>query len=127
MRLVAVDPANLFWAGNIVLGRGVAGMVPPIALAYCRWTGAFLIALTFAWPQFKRDLPTLLRHRRIRLVLSAVGIASYNTFSYIGLNSTSALNVLLLQSAMPLVIIVWNRALFGDRPTARQSLGCCCH
>ena len=42
--------ANLFWAGNIVLGRGVAGMVPPIALAYWRWTGAFLIAVGFAWP-----------------------------------------------------------------------------
>ena len=42
--------ANLFWAGNIVLGRGVVGMVPPIALAYWRWTGAFLIAVGFAWP-----------------------------------------------------------------------------
>jgi drug/metabolite transporter (DMT)-like permease len=115
--------ANLFWAGNIVLGRGVAGMVPPIALAYCRWTGAFLIALTFAWPQLRRDLPTLLRHWRIMLVLSAVGIASYNTMCYIGLNSTTALNVLLLQSAMPLVIIVWSFALFGDRPTTRQALG----
>jgi drug/metabolite transporter (DMT)-like permease len=115
--------ANLFWAGNIVLGRGVAGMVPPVALAYCRWTGAFLIALTFAWPQLKRDLPTLLRHWRIMLVLSAVGIASYNTMCYIGLNSTTALNVLLLQSAMPLVIIVWSFALFGDRPTTRQALG----
>ena len=49
--------ANLFWAGNIVLGRGVAGMVPPITLAYWRWTGAFLIAVGFAWPYLKQDLP----------------------------------------------------------------------
>ncbi|HEY1933821.1 MAG TPA: DMT family transporter [Acetobacteraceae bacterium] len=115
--------ANLFWAGNIVLGRGVAGLVPPVTLAWCRWTGAFLIALSFAWPQLKRDLPTLLRHWRIMLLLSAVGIASYNTMCYIGLNSTTALNVLLLQSAMPLVIIVWGFALFGDRPSTRQALG----
>ena len=45
--------ANLFWAGNIVLGRGVAGMVPPIALAYWRWTGAFLVAVGFAWPYLR--------------------------------------------------------------------------
>ena len=57
------------------------------------------------------------------LLLSAVGIASYNTMCYIGLNSTTALNVLLLQSAMPLVIIVWGFALFGDRPSPRQALG----
>ena len=114
---------NLFWAGNIVLGRGVAGMVPPIALAYWRWTGAFLIAFGFAWPHLRRDLPTLLRHWKLMLLLSATGIASFNTMSYIGLNSTTALNVLLLQSAMPLVIVVWAFALFGDRPTPRQSAG----
>jgi hypothetical protein len=26
--------ANLFWAGNIVLARGLAGQVPPVSLAY---------------------------------------------------------------------------------------------
>jgi drug/metabolite transporter (DMT)-like permease len=115
--------ANLFWAGNIVLGRGVAGHVPPITLAYWRWTGAFLIALGFAWPYLKQDAPNLLRHWRVMLLLSATGIATYNTMSYIGLTSTTALNVLLLQSAGPLVIIVWAFALFGDRPTLRQAAG----
>lgn len=114
---------NLFWTGNIVLGRGVAGEVPPIALAYWRWTGACLIAFGFAWPHLKRDFPTLLRHWKLMLLLSATGIACYNTMSYIGLNSTTALNVLLLQSAMPLVIVVWALALFGDRPRPRQSAG----
>ena len=108
--------ANLFWAGNIVLGRGLAGVVPPIALAYWRWTGAFLIAVGFAWPHLKRDAPVLCRHWRMMLLLSATGIASYNTLSYIGLTGTTALNVLLLQSAGPLIIIVWAFALFGDRP-----------
>lgn len=115
--------ANLFWAGNIVLGRGLAGVVPPIALAYWRWTGAFLIAVGFAWPYLKRDFPVLSRHWRMMLLLSATGIASYNTMSYIGLTSTTALNVLLLQSAGPLIIIIWAFVLLGDRPTARQSGG----
>jgi drug/metabolite transporter (DMT)-like permease len=115
--------ANLFWAGNIVLGRAMAGVVPPIALAYWRWTGAFLVAVGFAWPFLKQDAPILWRHRRIMLLLSATGIATYNTMSYIGLTSTTALNVLLLQSAGPLIIIVWAVALFGERPTLRQSAG----
>ncbi|MGA3402690.1 MAG: DMT family transporter [Acetobacteraceae bacterium] len=115
--------ANLFWAGNIVLGRGVAGLVPPIALAYWRWTGAFLVAIGFAWPYLKRDAPVLLRHWRMMLLLSATGIATYNTMSYIGLASTTALNVLLLQSAGPLIIILWAFALFGERPTIWQTAG----
>ncbi len=115
--------ANLFWAGNIVLGRGVAGLVPPIALAYWRWTGAFCVAIGFAWPYLKHDAPVLLRHWRMMLLLSATGIATYNTMSYIGLASTTALNVLLLQSAGPLIIILWAFALFGERPTPWQAAG----
>jgi drug/metabolite transporter (DMT)-like permease len=115
--------ANLFWAGNIVLARGLAGQVPPVALAYWRWTGAFIIAVGFAWPRLKADLPQMLRHWKIMLVLSGSGIACYNTMSYIGLTSTSALNVLLLQSATPLIIIVWAYMLFRETPTTRQTLG----
>lgn len=115
--------ANLFWAGNIVLARGLAGQVPPVALAYWRWTGAFVVAVGFAWPRLRSDLPIMLRHWKIMLLLSATGIASYNTMSYIGLNSTTALNVLLLQSATPLIIIVWAYLLFRERPTPAQACG----
>ena len=115
--------ANLFWAGNIVLARGLAGQVPPVALAYWRWTGAFVVAIGFAWPRLRADMPVMLRHWKTMLVLSATGIASYNTMSYIGLNSTTALNVLLLQSVTPLIIIVWAYLLFRERPTTRQACG----
>jgi drug/metabolite transporter (DMT)-like permease len=113
---------NLFWAGNVVIGRAVAGEVPPIALAYWRWTGAFLLALVFAWPRLRRDLPAILRAWPVMLLLSASGVAAFNTLAYIGLNMTSALNVLLLQSVMPLLILVWAFALFRERPSGRQSL-----
>ena len=32
---------SLFWAGNIVLARHVAGHVPPMTLSCVRWIGAF--------------------------------------------------------------------------------------
>lgn len=115
--------ANFFWAGNIVLGRAIAGHVPPVTMAWARWTGAFIVAVGFAWPRLKSDLPVMLRHWKIMLVLSATGVASYNTMSYIGLTSTTALNVLLLQSASPLIIIVWAYLLFRETPTSRQTLG----
>jgi drug/metabolite transporter (DMT)-like permease len=114
---------NLFWAGNIVVGRAVAGRVPPITLAYLRWTLAFLVAFGIAWPCLKRDWPVLLRHWPMVLVLAATGIATYNTMSYIGLQYTSALTTLLLQSAMPLIVLVWDFALFGARPGLWQILG----
>jgi len=115
--------ANLFWAGNLVIGRAVAGRVPPITLAYWRWTGAFLLAFGFAWPQLRRDWPALKRGWRVMVLLAATGIASYNTMCYIGLQDTTALNALLLQSTMPVVILLWAFALFGERPSLWQTSG----
>ena len=114
---------NLFWAGNIVIGRAVAGQVPPIALAYWRWTGAFMLAFGFAWPHLRRDWPVLLRHWRMMLLLALTGFATYNTMSYIGLQYTTALNALLLQSVMPVLILIWAFALYDERPSAWQTLG----
>jgi len=114
---------NLFWAGNIVVGRAVAGQVPPVALAYWRWTGAFLLALGLAWPHLKRDWPVLLRHWRMMLLLAVTGFATYNTMSYIGLQYTTALNALLMQSVLPVLVLIWAFALYGERPGIAQSVG----
>ncbi len=70
LRLDAARPRQSVLGGNIVLGRGMVGMVPPIALAYWRWTGAFLIAIGFAWPYLSRTGRVLLG--RWRLMLRAV-------------------------------------------------------
>ena len=65
---------SLFWAGNIVLGRYVAGHVPPMTLSCVRWIGAFFMLLPFAWPHLKRDWPALrARLPLIVLLSSAVG------------------------------------------------------
>ena len=41
----------LFWAGNVVLVRGVSGAIPPITLNVLRWTIALALLLPIAWPQ----------------------------------------------------------------------------
>jgi drug/metabolite transporter (DMT)-like permease len=114
---------NLMWAGNFIVGRAVAGQVPPVALAYWRWTGAFIVAIGFAWPHLKRDWPVLLRHGPILLALSVTGFSSFNTMVYIGLQDTTAVNALLLQSVMPVVILLWAFALHGERPGIFQAIG----
>src|SRR5258708_23415920 len=90
---------SLFWAGNIVLGRYVAGHVPPMTLSCVRWIGAFLILLPFAWPHLGRDWPVLPAHLGLMVVLSATGLAVNNAPSYWALQHTQALNALLSQSS----------------------------
>ena len=38
----AVGVAPLFWAGNAVVGRAIAGHFPPITLSILRWSAAFI-------------------------------------------------------------------------------------
>jgi len=114
---------SLFWAGNVVLARYVAGHVPPVALAFIRWTGAFIVLLPFALPYLRTDWPAIRRNFPMMVLLAATGIGAYNTIAYYGLQYTTALNALLIQSAGPLFVALWSLVLFRTRLTAAQAVG----
>ena len=114
---------SLFWAGNIVLARYVAGHVPPMTLSCLRWIGAFLMLWPFARVHLKHDWPALRARLPLMLALSATGFAINNALSYWALQYTEALNALLIQSAGPLFVALWALVLFGVRLTWAQSAG----
>ncbi len=114
---------SLFWSINIVLGRFIAGTVPPAALAEIRWVGAALIAVPLARRELVHDWPTIRRHLGIMLLLAFTGVTVYNTLAYHGLQYTTALNGSLMQSSAPLMIGLWSLILFRDRLTAAQFAG----
>jgi len=114
---------SLFWAGNVVLARYVAGHVPPVTLSLIRWAGTFILLLPFAWQHLRRDWTTLCAHWRMMLIFSATGFALNNVLSYTAMQYTEALNGLLMQSSGPLFVALWSLTLFGVRLTAGQLLG----
>jgi drug/metabolite transporter (DMT)-like permease len=115
--------ASLFWAGNIVLARYVAGHVPPLMTSCIRWIGVFLILLPFAKDHLRRDWPVLRKNLPLMLLLSATGFAYNNAISYWAMQYTEALNALLIQSAGPLFVALWALVLFGVRLTRAQGAG----
>jgi drug/metabolite transporter (DMT)-like permease len=74
--------SSLFWAGNIVLARYVAGHVPPLTLSCIRWIGSFILLWPFARPHLRKDWPALRARWPLLLVLSATGFAVNNALSY---------------------------------------------
>jgi drug/metabolite transporter (DMT)-like permease len=114
---------SLFWASNIVLGRYVAGHVPPMTMSCVRWIGAFFMLLPFAWPHLRRDWPALRARLPLMVALSATGFAINNALSYWALQYTQALNALLIQSSGPLFVALWSLLLFGVRLTLAQFAG----
>ena len=116
---------SLFWAGNVVLGRFVVGHIPPITLSFIRWLGAFAILLPFAARHLVRDWPVIRHHAWFLAFLALTGFSAYNTMAYYGLQFTTAINGLLLQSVAPLFVALWTFVLFRDRLTLRQACGIC--
>ncbi len=116
---------SLFWAGNTVLGRFIVGHVPPVTLAFIRWAGAVAILLPFAARHLVRDWPIIRKHAGRLALIAFVGFSVYNTLAYYGLQYTTAINGLLLQSVAPLFVALWSFALFRDRLTLRQAGGIC--
>jgi drug/metabolite transporter (DMT)-like permease len=114
---------SLFWAGNIVLGRFVSSSFPPMALSFVRWALACLITLPFAWRALKADWPVIRRNLPLLAFLSLTGLAGYNALAYLGLQSTQALNALLIQSSGPLFVALWSLILLGVRITWPQAAG----
>lgn len=110
----------LFWAGNSVLARGVADLIPPVAMSFWRWTIALLILLPFTWKQTLKDWPEIKKHWQIIFLLGLFGIASFNTLLYTAAHSTTAINIALTQSVMPVIIVFISFILFRDRITLIQ-------
>jgi drug/metabolite transporter (DMT)-like permease len=119
--LVAVAP--MCWAGNIVLAKGVAAMIPPAALSFWRWAVAFLILLPLTWPYVKRDWKTAVAGWRILGLLALFGVTSFNTLLYLAMHTTTAINGALIQTTMPAVIIVISLILYGERVSRIQTAG----
>src|SRR5512139_234223 len=115
--------AALLWSGNFVIGRAVAGRVPPVALAFWRWAVALAVLLPLAWRPLRAAAPVLLRSWRILVPLGVLGVGNFNLLVYVGLNETSATNALLLNSACPAFILAISVAAGLGRASPRQLAG----
>jgi drug/metabolite transporter (DMT)-like permease len=114
---------GLFWAGNAIVARSVAGEVPPIALAFWRWTAAAILILPLAWRHLRVDAAVMAKNWPIMIVLTALGISIFNTFLYLGAQSTTALNLVMLQTSMPVLVVLGSFLVFRETLTLRQAAG----
>ncbi len=119
--LLMVLPA-LLWAGNAVLARGVADLIPPVTMSFWRWVIALAILLPFTWRQVCRDWPAIRGNAGIIVLLGLLGIASFNTLLYTAAHTTSAINIALTQSVMPALIVLISFVLFRERINRWQVL-----
>lgn len=113
----------LSWSGNMVIGRGIRGDIPPLTLAFWRWVIAFLLVLPLALPHLKTQWPLLKKGWKPLLVLGLLGVGGYNTFAYLALQYTGATNAVLLNSFIPIATIAISWAFLGKRLRVAEGIG----
>ena len=115
----------LLWAGNAIVGRLVAGNVPPLAFNALRWCVALLLLLPLGWRVLASASAReqILARWRTLSVLGLLGVGAYNALQYMALTTSSAMNVTLIASSMPVWMLAIGAIFYRERPTAQSLLG----
>jgi drug/metabolite transporter (DMT)-like permease len=114
---------TLIWAAHSIVGRLAVGQIGPMTLTCLRWAVALIPILIAARPSLRKDWPAL-RERWVYLtVMGAAGYTVFVALFYVAAHHTSALNLSIIQGAIPALVLIGARVFLGVRFTALQGLG----
>lgn len=109
------------WAANSIFSRLAAGEVSPLLLVSFRWLGVVLLMLVFARRYIVQDWPILKRRLPYIAIMGASGFTIFNALFYVAGHTTTAVNLGILQGAMPIFVILGMFAAYRT-PVARVQL-----
>ncbi|MGI9537005.1 MAG: DMT family transporter [Desulfocapsaceae bacterium] len=114
---------TLFWSGNFVLSRGMHADIPPLALSFWRWALALLILLVFSWRIFWRQRDIVARERKFIIIQGLLGVTGFNSLIYLAVQSTTAVNAVLINSCTPILIALCALLINKEPLSPRQWTG----
>ena len=114
---------TLIWAGHSIVGRLAVGQIGPMTLTCLRWGLALIPILIVARPSLRRDWPILRASWRYMAAMGTLGYTVFVALFYVAAHRTTALNLSIIQGAMPALVLIGARLFLGARFTALQALG----
>ncbi|WP_345972169.1 DMT family transporter [Sulfurimonas diazotrophicus] len=121
---ILVGLCVLFWSGNFVLGRFVRDDVQPLELVFFRWLLVCVMLLPALYYVSLRNIIRLIRaHFVVTSVLAILSVTFFNTILYTALQTTTATNALLINSSVPIMILILSALMLKHDVTKRQVMG----
>ncbi len=115
--------ATLGWGGNTVASRLAVGEVSPMMLIFLRWGIVVIILLALQSREMRAAIP-IIKGRLVWVALmGGLGMSVFNALFYIAAHTTTALNLGIIQSTMPGLILLGSFLVFGTRINLRQCFG----
>jgi len=110
-------------ASNLVVARGGVEFVPPISLAFWRWTVVFLILLPFTYLSLKKNFNIIKKEYKKLFFLGSMGCGVCGAFPFIAGMSTTMANMGIIYTSSPIFIIILSVMLFKDKINFSRIIG----
>lgn len=114
---------TLFWAGNTVFARVIHSAIPPITANFWRWVVALLILLPLTWPEIRKHRAAIRREWFYLATQAALAISIFNSLLYLSAQTTSTLNINLVNAMGPVVTFMFSWWLLNTPPRSNQVVG----
>jgi drug/metabolite transporter (DMT)-like permease len=102
-------------ASNLVVARGGVELVPPISLAFWRWTLVFIILLPFTYISLRKNLKIIKNEYKKLFFLGAMGCGVCGAFPFLAGQTTTVTNMGIIYTSSPIFIILISSIFFGEK------------
>ena len=114
----------IWFGANGVAARLATGQVPPLFLVFLRWFFVCAVLAAMFNKEQWRELRAIVRSHWRRLAwMGLLGYTGFNALFYVAAYSTSAVNLTLLQSAIPALVLAGAGVIYKIRIRALQISG----
>lgn len=114
---------TLSWAGNAIAGRIAVGEISPMLLTSMRWVGVAILIALFARGAIAQAWPVLRTRLGFLAALGAIGFTSFNALFYLAAQSTVAINIGIIQGAIPVFVLIGAYLVYRTPVTVVQVAG----
>lgn len=111
------------WGGNGVASRLAVGRITPMSLVFMRWLAVCLLLGLLLRRALREHAPTLRAHRRYIALMAGFGFTGFTVLFYAAAYWTSAVNITLLQAAIPPLVLLGAALTGRGRINAMQIAG----
>ena len=110
-------------ASILVVARGGVDFVPPISLAFWRWTAVFIILLPFTFMSLKKNYKIIIKEYKKLFFLGAMGCGVCGASPFLAGKTTTITNMGIIYTSSPIFIILISSLFFGEKINIFKIIG----
>jgi drug/metabolite transporter (DMT)-like permease len=119
--LLFIQP--VFMASNLIVARGGVEHVPPISLAFWRWTVVVLLLLPFTYSLLIKNSKIVKKEFKKLFFLGAMGCGVCGAFPFLAGETTTVTNMGIIYTSSPIFIILISALFFNEKINFTKIIG----